>query len=486
MSGSSKLHQQSTEPTESTIAIDRISIHRSENGFAVPSATPKISWSFSGDAIDWKQQAYRIEIEDDDGNQVWELKSSSSIHAPWPGKPLAVASPVTLRIQAQGTDQRWTAPYSIQVERTLADRSDWSARMISCPPQEKDRPKNVIYLRKEFKIPAEVFAGNDDDAARLYITACGMYEVEINGIKIGDQVLAPGWTTFEERHQFQTYTVGKELLRPDAVNIIGIVIGEGWYASRLGIFGGKRDMHGSRIGAMAQLRSRSGEDIVVTDDSWKWSEGPIITSEIYDGERYDSTLQDPTWSGGRTEQAAATPSWNWKPVEVLGDEPKGNLVTDSAPIRVTQTLEPRSKIITPSGKVILDFEQNLVGWLRVNQNWTGNKPGDELVLRHAEVLENDELCTVPLRKAKCTDTIVLGGDIQGYQPKFTFHGFRYVQVDGWRDDFDLSDFTAMVVHSDMRRTGWFECSHPLINRLHENVVWGMRGNFVGVPTGTYV
>lgn len=223
-----------------------------------------------------------------------------------------------------------------------------------------------------------------------------------------------------------------------------------------------------------------GKTVVQTraDEGWEWAHGPIISSEIYDGEVYDARQILPDW----TEPGSTSGTWS-KTVRDVGF-PRGKLIAaECPPVRVTQSIRPKEIITTPSGKTILDFGQNLVGWLKVENHPSGLNEGDSIRFLHAEVLEDGELGTRPLRNAKAQVKITVGreGGLAGYEPSFTFHGFRYAQIEGW-EGVSLDDLTAQVVHTDMERTGWFECDHSLINKLWENVNWGLRGNFVSVPT----
>lgn len=249
-------------------------------------------------------------------------------------------------------------------------------------------------------------------------------------------------------------------------NVIDAHIGEGWYAGRLGFLGGVRNIWGDDLGLIAQLEV-GGQVVVETgSEDWEWAYGRTTSSEIYDGEVYDSTVD--------------MDSVAWLPAR-SAPLPKTHLISPEAPpVRRVLALEAQSIITTPSGKTIVDFGQNLVGWVRLNTEPTG---GDgTVVLRHAEVLEHDELGVRPLRICKATDIIKTGGaTVKNWEPTFTWHGFRYVEVTGW-PDLALSDLTAVVIHSDFEQTGDFSCSHKLINRFHENAVWGARGNFVSVPT----
>jgi alpha-L-rhamnosidase len=216
---------------------------------------------------------------------------------------------------------------------------------------------------------------------------------------------------------------------------------------------------------------------VKTDMSWHTSaDGPTVSAELYDGEIYDSRLEIDGWS---------IPSFNdseWLGVKQL--PPLKGMLTppDGPPMREVQIIEPQRVFQSPSGKTLVDFGQNLVGWLRLNVE---GPAGTNITIRHAEVLDDGEIGMRPLRSAKATDTLILSGKgNQTWSPSFTYHGFRFVEVNGWPNSTALNaeHITAVVVHSDMERTGYFECSNKLLNRFHENVIWSMIGNFLSVPT----
>jgi alpha-L-rhamnosidase len=241
--------------------------------------------------------------------------------------------------------------------------------------------------------------------------------------------------------------------------------------------GGERDIWGSSVGLFAQLMVTYDDgsvQVIGTDDSWKSGSGPLLQAEIYNGEVFDARLDVPGW------QTTAFVDDNWEGVEAVAMDVSILRAQDSPPVRQIETIPVQEKITSPSGKVILDFGQNLVGWVRCNLS---GPAGHRVQLTHVEVLEKGECATAPLREAKCTDEIILSGSDLVYEPRFTSHGFRYVQIDGYAPEkINMDDFSAIVIHSDMERTGWFECSEPMLNKLHENVVWSMRGNFVSVPT----
>jgi alpha-L-rhamnosidase len=274
------------------------------------------------------------------------------------------------------------------------------------------------------------------------------------------------------------------MLRGNTWNTIAVEVAEGWYATRLGFLGGQRFIYGDEMALIAQLECRSdeGELVVASDASWTCHNSALISSELYDGEVYDAREEDEHWKFN----ASFNPDSSW--LEARETQfPKAEVVAPNAPpVRVTETVEPVEIIKTPSGKTIIDFGQNLVGRVRIHSL---SKPvGHSVTLIHAEVLENQELGIRPLRIAKCTDTIISSGSsILSWTPQFTFHGFRYVQINGWSPEdvenpLSLDLLVADVMHTDLSRTGWFTCSHPMINKLHENATWSMRGNFLSIPT----
>lgn len=223
---------------------------------------------------------------------------------------------------------------------------------------------------------------------------------------------------------------------------------------------------------LAQLDIDGGPH-TMTDSSWHWSEGPLISSELYDGEVFDYRSLDPTWTTMVTGRQDA-----WQPVEVLDVKLPTLVCSENPPVRKTEVIPPICITRTPSGKVIFDFGVNLVGSLRLNRVPASTTSSSQITLEHAEVLEHGELCTRPLRRCAQTDAIMLDDQThEVWQPKFTYHGFRYVQVDGF-DDVRMADIVAIRIHSDMEETGWFESDHAMVNQLWKNVKSSMRGNFV--------
>ncbi|MBB2914356.1 alpha-L-rhamnosidase [Streptosporangium becharense] len=321
-------------------------------------------------------------------------------------------------------------------------------------------PAEAPYFRREFT------SDGPPDRARLQVTALGIVEPYLNGTRVGDEVLAPGWTSYRHRLQVSTYDV-THLIRPGA-NALGAIVGEGWAAGRLG-YEGKRHHYTQRPALYMRLELTHGGQttIVTTDEQWTAGTGAVLAASLYDGETYDARREPDGWSLPGFTGA-------WSPAEPFDWDP-GTLVPRVAtPIRRIEELLPVETVVK-DGRTIVDFGQNISGWVRLAV--TG-EAGQSVTIRHAEILRDGALDTETLRTARSTDRYTLrGGGQEVWEPRFTFHGFRYAEIDG-----PFDEVRAVVVHSDMRRTGWLDTSHDLLNRLHANTVWSMRGNFVGVPT----
>ena len=345
---------------------------------------------------------------------------------------------------------------------------DWTAEFITPDWDEGVTASQPCpHLRHEFDIPGEVAS------ARLSITALGVYQAEINGQRVSEDVLRPGWTSYRHRLCFQTYDVTATVW--SGANAIGVVLADGWARGNLG-FRPRRNRYTDRLALLAQIEITltDGREVrVVSDGSWRAARGPILASDLYNGETYDARLEMPGWSSSGFDdgewEGVRPFAWDAKLVPPVGP-----------PVRRIETVDPVTVTTSPSGKTIVDFGQNLVGRLRMRVD---GKTGTQITLRHAEILEGGELFTKALRFAEATDRYTLKGDgTEEWEPEFTFHGFRYAEVDGWPGEIKAGDVRAIVCHSDMQRTGWFKCSNDDINRLHENIVWSLRGNFLDIPT----
>ena len=345
----------------------------------------------------------------------------------------------------------------------------WTARFIA-PLDELDA---APLFRHEFTLDSGHGAVAE---ARLELSALGVCEAFINGHPVSSDLLTPGWTSYEWRIRHSSVDV--TALLDESVSTLGIALGNGWYRGRLGWTGGSA-YYGDERAVFGELRIRFDDghtQIVATDDSWSVAAGETTADDLYDGQSIDARRLRAGWT---TTGHSQTGFSGVRVVDVDLDLLEPYI---GPPVRRQQEISPERIWTSPSGKVLVDFGQNLVGWVKAR---VSGPEGAVVTLRHAEVLENDELGVRPLRSAAATDRFTLSGGDDEFEPTFTFHGFRYVEVDGWPGGIDAigaNDLTAVVVGSDLRRIGRFLSSNPMLNRLHENVVWGMRGNFLDVPT----
>ncbi|HEY4386569.1 MAG TPA: family 78 glycoside hydrolase catalytic domain, partial [Ktedonobacteraceae bacterium] len=470
--------QQEVTPQESKlidlnpVTVTNVRFEHHREALGIGEARPRLSWIVETVIAGWHQTGYEIETYKTGQllAQTGRVESDHAVLVPWPFAPLHSHEHLEVRVRVWGNDGQPSTWSERPVEAGLLAVEDWSAQFVT-PAWEEDitRAQPAPLLRREFDVPSGVAS------ARLYVTALGVYEAQLNGAVVGDQVLAPGWTSYDHRLPYQTFDVTN--LLHEGRNAIGAILGDGWYRGRFGFRGFHRNIYGDRLALLAQLEITYADgrtERIATDESWRAATGPILSGDLYDGEMYDARLERAGWSEpGYDDQ-------DWKRVRQL-DRDLGTLVApDGPPVRRIEVIAPVAITVSPSGRTLVDFGQNVVGRLRLTVR---GDAGQTITLRHAEVLENGELCTRPLRTALATDRYILrGGGEETWEPLFTFHGFRYAEIEGWPGNLQAADIHAVVCHSDLERTGWFECSNPLLNQFHENVVWSMRGNFFSIPT----
>jgi len=435
--------------------------HRTDEDpvLGIGTATPRLSWIVPAADAAFVQEAYEVELTRAGRTpEVVPVTSGEQVLVPWPAAPLTSreSARVRVRVSGAGMQSAWSDPET--VEAGLLRTEDWTARFIS-PRGLGALGAPAPVLRSAFDLPGGVVK------ARLYATAHGLYEAMLNGHRVGDQVLAPGWTSYAHRLRYQTHDV-TDLVR-EGGNDLEVLLGNGWYRGRLG-WDGRHGHYGDRLALLAQLEVTTSDGGIFrlgTDATWTARESGVLADDLYDGQRTDLRPRTDI----RTDA-----------VEVIDTDLARLVAPDGPPVRVTQTVPATAVFSSPSGATLVDFGQNLVGWVRLRVR--EQAPGQEVVVRHAEVLEHGELGVRPLRSAKATDSYLLAGaPLEVLEPSLTFHGFRYAEICGL-PEVGVRDVEAVVVGSDLRRTGWFTSSNPQLNRFHENVVWGMRGNFVDVPT----
>lgn len=442
------------------------------HGLGVGVAAPRLTWTLPPGT--GQQQAYELEADRSGAvHRTGRVDDAGQVLMPWPGAPLTSRERAAVRVRVWtpdvGEPSAWSEPRV--VEAGLLGPADWQAVPVGAgweeDPQARRRPARV---RKDFPLDRPL------GRARLYVSAHGLYEAEINGRRVGDEELAPGWTVYPHRLRYRTHDVTDHLV--EGTNTIGAWLADGWYRGKYGFDGGTRNIYGTDQALIAQLEVTYDDGttvVVATDGTWSAAPGPVLTSGLYEGETFDARLHDPDWC-----TPSRTASEEWTPVRTGRRDPGTLVAPTGPPVRCTEEIGPVLVTRTGDGRHLVDFGQNLVGRLRI----TADGPaGTAITLRHAEVLQDGELATRPLREAYATDTLILSGTGPfTWEPRFTLHGFRYAEITGWLGELTPEEVTARVHHTDMRRTGWFECSDELVNRLHENVVWSMRGNFVDIPT----
>lgn len=446
------------QAAKADVSIAEVWAGRRRDGGPVSTGTPSLSWIVRTTVADWHQAA----VEITNGSTTAHFAGDESSYVPWPFPPLAPRERAIVRIRvtgADGTRSSWSDP--VEIWSAHLDPGEWVADFIGLAhPEQRAQP---LELRRTFTIP------DGFRRATLYATAQGAYRLQLNGLDSSDAEMSPGWTSYQHRLLYDAVDVS-DLLVPGTNRLTADLAG-GWWAEEYGFDGDTRTVYGDQPSLSAQLVIEcvdGSTSVVATDASWEVREdGPLRSSSVYQGETYDARRQAAEW---RVDDLRVRSG--------IGVELTPR---DSEPVRVIETLPVVSTLRTPSGKLVVDFGQNLVGRVRLRAR---GEAGTTIRIRHAEVLEHGELGTRPLRGAAATDHFILRGDAEDevWEPAFTFHGFRYVELTGWPGEFDPRSIEARVMHSDMRRTGWFDTDNELVQKLHDNVVWGLRGNFFSIPT----
>jgi alpha-L-rhamnosidase len=450
--------------------------HR-KNPVGIGETQPRFSWIIEGTGRGVMQTAYSLQVSTDPkfsgSKMTWEtgkVNSELSVFITFAGQQLKSSEKYYWRVKVWDNKKReskWSE--TAFFETGLLSKNDWKAKWIELPG-DTVRYAPSPHFRKEFNADKQVLK------ATAYVTSHGFYELHLNGKKVGDQVLTPGWTSYSKRLQYQAYDVTNQVVK--GKNAIGAVLGDGWYRGTLA-WGNNWAIYGKKLGLLLQLKiifTDGSETLVVSDESWKGNnDGAIRMNDIYNGETYDATKKLTGWN---------LPGYDdkkWINVNTATYSSDNLIATQGMPVRKIQEIKPVKVFRTPKGSLIVDMGQNMVGWVRLKVN--GEK-GKVVTLRHAEVLDKyGEFYTTNLRAAKCQLSYTLAGTgDEIYEPRFTFMGFRFVEVTGFPGELTTDNITGVVVHSDMTPTGTFESSSALINQLQHNILWGMKGNFVDVPT----
>ena len=461
-----------------------LKVEMQKNPQGVNTLIPRFSWQLTSDSRDVFQTSYRIQVATSNKdlkkqrNLLWDsgnITSDQSILIPYNGKDLASGKKYYWRVKVNTTvgESGWSEINYWSM--ALLKDSDWRAKWIGenaySNPGETDKGNTRLaarYLRKTFSAEKKV------KRAVLYISGLGSYEAFLNGKRISDDIFAPTVSWYPERVYFNTYDVTSLIQKK--INALAVKLGNGRF---FGMREGSTMVFGlPRLLAQLEIEYEDGQtDVIPSDQSWKVSsKGPIMANNEYDGEEYNAHFEFDGWD---------TASFNdnlWKDTDVM-NAPKGELTAQPNPnMRIQEEIQPVSITQIADGKCILDMGQNMVGWLKINRlNGKKNQP---ISMRFAEILNPDgTLYMANIRSAKVTDIYLPAKDGEfNWEPSFTYHGFRFVEISGLQDQPNLSDFTGKVIYDSMETTGQFTTSNKIINQVFNNAYWGIRGNYRGMPT----
>ena len=458
--------------------VDNLICEYKVNPISVDAANPRLSWKLITRERDVQQTSYEIRVGSNAAlltkgkNIVWtsgRVFTDQSTQVYYGGHQLISRQKCYWQVRVWNSKKQ-VSPWS-QVnywKMGLLRPEDWVAHWIQTGNAADTTGGPSPMFRKVISLNRKV------KAAHLYITAHGLYEAQLNGKRISNDYFAPGFTSYNKRLQYQVYDVTGSLLK--GFNAFGVTVGDGWYRGYT--YNRKKNVYGSKLALLFQLEvvyANGTRETFASDKSWKVAYGGIRSSSMFDGEVFDATKDKPLWSSVNYNDQA------WQPVKV-NDTIKSRLVAEvGPPVKKHERFVPLKVFTTPEGDRVVDFGQNLVGWVRFKLK--GN-PGDTMKLFHAEVLDQKgNFYTKNLRTAKQEVTYIFKGDsAETYEPHFTFQGFRYLKIVGYKGPVDSNNLVAWAIYSDMAQTGSFSSSNPLINQLQHNIQWGQKGNFIDIPT----
>lgn len=434
-------------------------------------ATPRLSWRLNASRDAVRQSAYEIEVAEDAGFTLGVVTSglvetASALFAAWPAAPLQSRERRWWRVRVR-TDRGWTGwSEAALVEASLLEVNDWVARPIALRSNAGRTERSPAFLlRREFDLA-------DCVAARLYVSAMGVHEVQINGAPVSGDLLEPGWTDYRHRLLFSAYDI-LPLLR-EGRNCVSAEVSDGWWRGELGWLE-RRGIYGDNTALLAQIELVTADGqrhVVATDESWRGGYGATLLAELYDGVDIDRRKEPQGW------REAGFDDSGWEAAIAL-DLPAGLEQRAMPAVRVLESYEP-TQVERSGGHIKIDVGQNLVGYLRIHASGPN---GGEVRVRHAEMLEGDgALHVAALRNARAADNYILRGDgVELLEPKFTFHGFRYATIDA-DPGVEVSRIEIVWIGSDLDYSGRFRCSNDDVNKLFDNTIRSQKGNFVALPT----
>ena len=471
---------------KSQVSVVNLKCEYKINPLGVDIEKPRFGWISESEQRGVSQAAYQIFIAsgqknlDENIGDVWDsqkVSSDKSIQIIYEGKPLESNQKYfwKVKIWDQNGDEHFSEPAFWTTG--LLNETDWKAKWIGMDKALGDDQPNATHsilsarmLRHEFNLDKKI------KSATAFISGLGLFELYLNGEKIGDQVLAPGLTEYNKRAFYMTFDVTKNLQTDK--NAIGVVLGNGrYFAMRSGGTENTRNYGFPKVICQLEVEYEDGsKNTISTDETWKLTaDGPIRKNSEYDGEFYDARKELTGWSKTGFDDAA------WLNAEIV-EKPGEKLVAQPIdPIKIMDEIAPVSVKEIKPGTFIFDMGQNMVGWAELTVK--GN-PGDKVTMRFAETLNDDgSLFLANIRSAEVTDTYILkSSEEEKWEPCFTYHGFRYVEMIGYPETPTLSSIKGKVIHDALELNGSFTTSNPLINNIYKNAFWGIRGNYRSMPT----
>jgi len=441
----------------------------------IDTVNPRFSWIISSKIRNNYQTAYQILISKDSENikkevgEVWnsgKVQSNRTVNIEYKGYQLESCTKYYWKVRiwdSKGvvTPYSKTSIFETVFLNGFESKAEWLVAPVGL--------KNIAPMfRKEFKILSKI------RRARAYISGLGYYELSINGKKVGENLLDPGWTDYKKRILYSTYKVDEYL--KDGLNVIGIILGNGWFISP---HGDSRCGRPQFIFEM-KIEYKNGKSEFITSSNysgWLVSDSPIIFNSIYDGEIYDARLEKEKWN--TIEYKIKDNNWS-RPL--LGEVHNAKLVSQNIePIKQLKEIKPIKMTNPKSGVFVYDLGQNIAGWVKLKVK---GKRGTKVSLKFSEILyDNETINQENLRTAKSEDSYILkGNDVEEYEPRFTYHGFRYVQIEGFPGKPTLDNILGKLVASSVKKVGKFRCSNKLINRIYDNIIWTLIDNRHSVPT----
>ncbi len=465
----------SCQQADSPASVGESKCEFQENPLGIDRSHPLLQWKIKDDRRGARQTAWQVIVASSQNNadeltgDMWDsgkTDSDQSVHIKYDGPSLQSGEDYFWRVRIWDQDGEASAWSETALwEMGLLNQNDWQAQWIA---RSKEEPGRSVNMRKEFELEDKAVS-----KARVYVTGLGNYVLYLNGQRVGNDLLTPGWTHYPDRLEYQVYDV-KDLLN-NGTNVAGAVLGNMWWSGGLGWAGDVKYSEGPlKFLMQLQVEFEDGtKQSIVSDNSWKWANSPIWEDHIYDGEKYDANLEQDGWNEPGFDDAS------WTAAEPASYE--GMLTGPNAPaLRHHEDLQPVTLNEPVEDEYVYDFGQNMVGWAKIKIN---APRGDTIKLRFAELLHEDgTVAQENLRSADAIDMIVSDGEPIEWEPMFTYHGFRYLQVSGLKGKPDISDVTGKVIYTDQPFVGRFESSNDLINNINKNVVWAQKGNFYPAPT----